>query len=468
MKAVILLVALAACGGTDGVAPDAAPAVDAPTDSPSTGLSVTPSSHGFGAVEIGASSPALELVVSTGSTTGALTVTTGGQNASDLVRISDTCSGASLTPQATCTVYVALQPSAVGAKSAQVQFTASPGGTVTATITATAVIPAQRQSITPATFAFATVPSGGFSAVPKRFTVTNTGSANVGPMTATITGVDASSFEVDSNHDTCTNHVNGPGESCTVEVYFTPPTVGAKSARLAISPLSSSTVAMLSGTGVEPPRFVATPTAHDYGSIYVGASSASIEFTVRNDGLGASGVMRTTIANPDEFILAPGNTCDGVTLAPGQSCSVHVRFAPLTDGSRPGGLLIGDEIFSAVISQSGTGVILGDPMLTPDSRQFGSVNVGSTSGPQVFTLTNNANFTTAPFDVSLTGAAPGQFRIVPGTDGCTGVALAPAGSCTFAVLFAPTSAGTTSASIRAVAGPGGLIYASLQGTGVGP
>src|SRR5208283_1407286 len=51
------------------------------------------------------------------------TVTIGGTNASNFAKSADTCSGATVTPNSTCTVSVTFTPSATGSLSASLNFT---------------------------------------------------------------------------------------------------------------------------------------------------------------------------------------------------------------------------------------------------------------------------------------------------------------------------------------------------------
>ena len=51
------------------------------------------------------------------------TVTVGGTNASDFAKSGDSCTGATVIPNGTCTVSVAFTPSATGSRSASLNFT---------------------------------------------------------------------------------------------------------------------------------------------------------------------------------------------------------------------------------------------------------------------------------------------------------------------------------------------------------
>jgi streptogramin lyase len=87
----------------------------------------------------------------------------------------------------------------------------------------------------------------------------------------------------------------------------------------------------------------------------------------------------------------------------------------------------------------------GGPMsVIPTSIDFGSVAVGQSSAPQTVTVTaGGAALVIA--SVALGGANPGEFAIQ--SDQCSTKTIPSGGSCTFAVVFKPTSQGTTSSAV---------------------
>src|SRR5207253_919959 len=83
-------------------------------------LTITPSSKDLGGVVTGGSSADQQFVVrNTGDVpTGSLSVSLGGENASDVVIAGDQCSGTHLGAQASCVETVHAAPTSPGAKSA--------------------------------------------------------------------------------------------------------------------------------------------------------------------------------------------------------------------------------------------------------------------------------------------------------------------------------------------------------------
>jgi Ca2+-binding RTX toxin-like protein len=102
--------------------------------------------------------------------------------------------------------------------------------------------------------------------------------------------------------------------------------------------------------------------------------------------------------------------------------------------------------------------------VSPASLSFGSQGTGTTSTPQVVTVTNAGTASLVVSGVSLTGPNQGEF---PVTSACSTVA--PGGSCTISVSFRPASTGTKTATLNiahnAVGSPSTV---GLSGTGVLP
>ena len=113
-------------------------------DDPTPVFAVSPSSKDYGTQTVATSSSSQTFTV-TNTGTANLTITTAalaGSNPGEFTKTTDTCTGATVAPNATCTVTVTFAPTTAGAKTATLQFThndaASPH-TVALTGTGTAV-----------------------------------------------------------------------------------------------------------------------------------------------------------------------------------------------------------------------------------------------------------------------------------------------------------------------------------------
>jgi hypothetical protein len=111
----------------------------------------------------------------------------------------------------------------------------------------------------------------------------------------------------------------------------------------------------------------------------------------------------------------------------------------------------------------------GSTTLIPATNNFGSVNVGSSSANQTFTVTNN-NATTATGISATTGSTP--FPVTnTGAGSCSaaGGSLATGASCTITGKFSPSASGLQTATLTVSYSGGdglGSVTSALSGTGV--
>jgi Abnormal spindle-like microcephaly-assoc'd, ASPM-SPD-2-Hydin len=100
--------------------------------------------------------------------------------------------------------------------------------------------------------------------------------------------------------------------------------------------------------------------------------------------------------------------------------------------------------------------------LSPTSLTFASQDIGTTSAPQVVTVTNSG---TAGLFIS-SAAVPNTLDFTVVGDGCSGLTLAPGTSCSMSITFKPTNVGTrTAALVVSDNAPDSPQRASLAGTG---
>ena len=74
------------------------------------------------------------------------------------------------------------------------------------------------------------------------------------------------------------------------------------------------------------PALSFTPAPFDYGQVGAG-QAVSQTFTLANSGGTATGVLTGTLTGAAAFTVT-GDTCTGISLAVGGTCTVTVRFAP--------------------------------------------------------------------------------------------------------------------------------------------
>ena len=107
------------------------------------------------------------------------------------------------------------------------------------------------------------------------------------------------------------------------------------------------------------------------------------------------------------------------------------------------------------------------PALTfaPASRAFPSAPVGSATGALPIVVVNSGNAPLHVAAVRVAGTHPGDWNLT--ADGCSGVAVAPAASCTVQVSFRPTAAGHRSGLLSITSdAASGTHAAALTGEGL--
>ena len=113
-----------------------------------------------------------------------------------------------------------------------------------------------------------------------------------------------------------------------------------------------------------------------------------------------------------------------------------------------------------------TSNLLPEISVSPPSKDFGSLDVGKTSSPQTFTVSNTSKVDLVIGTLSITGTDFSQFT--GQNDTCSGRTIVPPSTCTVDVTFSPTSAGTKNASLSIPSNDPDTpaLYIPLMGTGI--
>ena len=156
--------------------------------------------------------------------------------------VGTTCPG-TVPPQTGCTINVTFKPSAAGARKGTLNVT-DDGLNSPQKVSLKGV--GTFIGLSPASLTFPSQPVGT-AGMPKKITLTNTGTAAVTITSVSITGTDPSDF---SQTNTCGSSVVANG-TCTISVTFKPTATGGRSAKVSIadSDGGSPQTAALSGTG---------------------------------------------------------------------------------------------------------------------------------------------------------------------------------------------------------------------------
>jgi hypothetical protein len=165
-------------------------------------------------------------------------------------------------------------------------------------------------------------------------TVTNTGTADLHIGTITNDG----EFFVAPWLDNCSGKTITSSGTCTFDVYFTPNSVGVKTATVSIpsDAASSPDTVSLSGNGIAPELTLSTGSL-DFGNQLVNLTSAAQTVTITNTGGADLHIGPLTITG--EFALS-NNLCDNATLVPAGTCTFGVTFTPLSVGAKTGDVSI--------------------------------------------------------------------------------------------------------------------------------
>jgi hypothetical protein len=401
----------------------------------STIVTVSPTSLNFGTVNLGTTSSAQTVTltnVSTTQTLNSLSESLTGNNTTDFA-YSGSC-GNSVPPQGSCTLNVTFTPGGTGSRSAVLNFSDNGGGspqTVALSGTGNPTGSGPVASFNPTSLNFG---NQNYNLKSKAMTVTltNTGTATLTISSATISGP----FGLTNN---CPGSLSA-GSNCTFSITFTPNAVGTNSGTLTVTdnaPGSPQTVP-LTGVGIGPVATVA-PLTLTYGLQLVGTTSASQAVTVTNTG--NSSLTITSITAPSNF--SETNNCPS-TLAPAANCTVNVTFEPTASGNLSGSVQVDDNSSGSAsqkVTVSGTATAMN---VTPSSLSFGSVNLGTTSAPQVVSVTNVSTSSVAITSVTFTGSNTTDFVQ---TNNC-GSSLGAGASCAINVTFTPGGTGSRSATLN--------------------
>jgi len=235
-------------------------------------------------------------------------------------------------------------------------------------------------------------------------------------------------------------------------------------------PLGAGAPAPIADVATTPPTPPAA-LALNFGSVSTPSAGVTQSFTINNTGTAPLVVTSATVTGADalSFTATPQPGC--ASIAAGGSCLVDVVFAPTSIGAKSATVTVFHNSnnvpgSSSVVSVSGTGTA---PVanITPASLAFGAQTTGTTSAPQIITVSNTGNGTLTISAPSLGGANANQFNF---TNNC-GVTVAPAANCTIAVRFAPTTAGAKTATISITHNsnnvPGTITSVTLGGNGGG-
>jgi len=202
-----------------------------------------------------------------------------------------------------------------------------------------------------------------------------------------------------------------------------------------------------------------------FGQENMGSTSAAQTVTLSNTGNASLSISSMALGGANSVDFAQTSNC-GASVAAGANCTISVTFTPSAAGARNASLAITDNATGSpqTVSLSGTGL---QPAvsLSPSSLTFAKQTTGTASAGQGVTLKDTGNASLKISSIALSGANPGDFAQ---TNNC-GSSLGAGASCTISIAFAPTAAGSRSASLEISDDASGSPQTvSLSGTGLAP
>ncbi len=276
--------------------------------------------------------------------------------------------------------------------------------------------------------------------------VRNMGDVNLQVAAASLVGGEVNEFTISQGGAPFTV---APGATHTIDVRFAPASGGSKTTTLGLisDDADEPTVEVaLSGIGLMPADIDLADVAHDYGQIVVGTSA------VRTIGIRNLGDvdLHVTAANlvggeASEFFITQGGA--PFTVASGATHTLDIRFTPASGGVKAATLRFlsddGDEA-TVDVALRGTGLMPPDIDLAATAHDYGPVVVGTTASRTVV-IRNLGDVELQITASTLVNGEPNEFAI---TQGGALFTVAPGGTHTLDVRFAPSTEGPKTTSLR--------------------
>jgi hypothetical protein len=358
------------------------------TGSPSAAIVLTPLTLNFPSTTINSTSAVQNITISNISN-GAVAIQSANVVGGDFKITVNTC-GPSLGPGVGCTVGIVFTPTASGSRSGTLTVI-DDAGTQTASLGGVGTSP-PTDSLSPLALTFGPQQINTTS-TQQQIILTNAGDQ---PLTLIAAQITSGNFTV---VNACGNSLN-PHSTCSINIAFVPKNVGIISGSLAVSDQYRTQTVVLNGVGIAPPGVSLAPfSTVTFPPTGVGVQSSVQTVTLTNNR--SVPLQVQSIAVTGDFVILPGGSTCGITVAIDAACTMQLAFVPTTGGPRSGTLTVTDSDGSSpqTLELTGTGV---DFQLT-------------TNGIASITVSNGQN---AVFPLLLSSAAniPGSVTFT-----CTGM-----------------------------------------------
>jgi uncharacterized protein (TIGR03382 family) len=321
-------------------------------------LAANPSAVSFGSQTVGAGATTQNVNVSNRGNVPVTFTSIAVSGAPSVTIGSGGCAG-TLAVAASCNVALSFAPTAEGSVNATLLLRSNAPDlsvSVSGSGTSAAVARPVLSDSAPVSFADTQV---GQQAAAHRTTLANNGSAALKIASLVLGGSHPGDFALAGS--CATGASVSPGASCTIDSSFKPTAAGARSADLVLVTDGGAQFSLrLTGNGLSVPATTpslgVTPQAFDFGSATVGETGPLKRFTLTNTGSTALTITGASYTGP--FAAATDtNACAAfpLTLAPGASCDLPVRFSPTAAGSASGSVTLQSAGASWPVALSGQG-----------------------------------------------------------------------------------------------------------------
>lgn len=429
---------------------------------------LAPANLSFGARDLLSTSPTQTVTVSNAASAsaalvlGAITTTSG----SDFSVAGGSCkSGDSLPVGSSCSVLLSFTPSALGTRSAQLSVVHNgAAGVSTLALTGTGTGTSPVITLAPPALSFSQTLGSGSD--PLRVLIGNTGTGPLRLSALRVSGANAAEFSVADGAGCSASTTLASGESCGVDLRFTPAAQAARSATLVVehNALGGSSSVVLSGWGNTTPQpgVMLDTNRLDLGSQVVASPGTPRSLTLSNNG---QAELRFTAigvrgSQASEFSAA-GSCAVGVPVAAKGSCTIAVSLTPADLGPRSATLEVASNAPAGTVSitLAGLGVPVPAPLvgLSQAALGFGTVALGGASAARTIVLSNPGNaalqlagLRTSSTDFGLTHDCPAS--------------LAAGGICSLSVVFTPSSANVSEVLVitsNAASSPNNIVLTGL-------
>ena len=384
----------------------------------------------------------------------------GGQRDDGDFSLTEDCSEKAIGPRDSCTLRVGFQPTATGARSAEITIDSNALNSpqrVQLQGTGTAA----ELTLDASTLSFAPQEVGTRSQV-QTVTLVNSGTAPLRLEDIAFASGDEEDFEASG----CSGAVIAPDDSCPLSIRFTPTATGRRSAVLTLqsNALNGSQRIQMRGDGIAAEIDI-RPGSLSLGRQRLGTRSEAKPLILTNTGTAPLkiGDINREGDHPNDFTVSG---CSNSTVEPGKNCSITVHFQPSTEGDRTAQLIIPSNAQNGLqrIPLQGVGIVA-KITVEPSRLSFDVHRVGARSQPQSVTVTNSGSAPLTIGNISLTGPQAGDFIVRD----CSNVNLDPGRSCRINVYFTPSAEGDRTAWLTIPSdAQNGEQRVPLQGTGAFP